>query len=51
MRDERWEEGGRSVCREAERRLGGSRWLAVGLMRFSGFFFFFFAKGGVQRLA
>jgi hypothetical protein len=50
VRDERWEEGGRSVCREAERRLGGSRWWPVGLMRFSGFFFFF-AKGGVQRLA
>ena len=50
MRDKIWEEGGRSVCREAERRLGGSRWWPVGLMRFSGFFFFF-AKGGVQRLA
>jgi hypothetical protein len=48
VRDERWEEGGRSVCREAERRLGGSRWWPVGLMGFSGFFL---AKGGVQRLA
>ena len=38
------------MCREAERRLGGSRWWPVGLMR-SLVFFFFFAKGGVQRLA
>ena len=46
MRDKIWEEGGRLVCREAERRLGGSRWWPVGLMRFSGFFFFFCKRRG-----
>jgi len=46
VRDKRWEEGGSSVCKEAERRLGGSRWWPVGLMGFSGFFFFFLQREG-----
>lgn len=50
MRDKRWEEGGSSVCKEAERRLGGSRWWPVGLMGFSGFFFFCKGRGAAAGL-